>query len=95
MKRFEFIMDQSIAEDFFSLCQANGVGNFYTRTERVIGRGNQNPRMGDNVWPQSNTCIMIVAPESQVPVFERIVQQLRQYFPAEGVFCCCTDCQVL
>lgn len=94
MKRLEFIMDESIAEDFFSHCEELGVGSSYTRIDNVTGKGRLNPRMGDSVWPQLNTWIMIVCPDSEVEVFRNIVDEIRLDFPSEGLFFCCTDCEL-
>lgn len=94
MKRLEFVMDESIVEDFFSHCQEEGVGTSYTRMDNVTGKGRQNPRLGDSVWPQLNTWIMIVCEETDVPVFRRIVSRIREDFPSEGLFFCCSDCEV-
>lgn len=87
MKRFEIVMNQAVEEDFFELCKKYDVGKAYTKYDDVCGKGLQNPKMGDAVWPQFNITLVIVCDSTEASKYVQIIKELRINSPDEGVFC--------
>ncbi|MCQ2398129.1 MAG: hypothetical protein MJ052_02360 [Sphaerochaetaceae bacterium] len=88
MLKIDIVMNQAVEEDFLALCKEKGVCEFYTRYTNVTGKGFQEPRMGDETWPQYNVSYMIVVPDEQRDTYLEIVEKLRKDFPDDGIFCC-------
>ncbi|MCH3916580.1 MAG: hypothetical protein LKE40_03750 [Spirochaetia bacterium] len=84
MKRVEVILSRALDEEFQDRLADNRLRT-YTAVRQVIGRGYSDPKMGDDVWPQENKLYVFYADEAQEATLARIVRQLREEFPAEGI----------
>ena len=94
MKRFKFVMNQAISEDFMSMCKSRGIAKAYTRIDNVSGVGLQGPCMGDDVWPQWNTMFIIVDDDSTEESYRAVVDSIRKEFPNDGLFCNFSNCEL-
>lgn len=95
MKKLEIIMSQSIDEDFSRLCEVNHVGQHFTKSNGVMGKGNTVPKMGDDTWPQSNVHYMMVIENDELEEMKKIITYLRSQFPDEGIACFVTDAEAI
>lgn len=95
MKKLEIILNQSIDEDFSRLCELANVGQHFTKTSGVMGKGNTVPKMGDDTWPQTNIKYMMVIENSELEKIRDIITYLRGKFPDEGIACFVTECEAI
>lgn len=95
MKKLEIILSQAIDEDFSRLCEVREVGQHFTKSVGVMGKGNTIPKMADETWPQENVHYMMIVEDSEVESIRQIVEYLRTQFPDEGIAGFVTDCEPL
>lgn len=86
MKRVEFIFDQAVREDFFGYLEKEGVNDFYyTEIVNVQGKGIEEEKRGDAVWPEENIIVIAYVKDE---IFEKIKQAvafIRKKFDNVGV----------
>lgn len=85
--RIDLMFSQAIEEDFIAEFDKYQVGQSYSKTSNVIGKGCSNPKMGDAIWPQLNSMYLIFCSSEESQIIRRIVKDLRQKYPTEGVAC--------
>ncbi|MDR3284393.1 MAG: hypothetical protein LBS97_04340, partial [Treponema sp.] len=62
-------------------------GIAYTRLDGATGRGFSVPKLGDSIWPQLNSVMVLyVTPEEESAV-RGIVKKLRTKYAGEGLAC--------
>ena len=81
MKKLEIILSQAIDEDFSRLCEVREVGQHFTKSVGVMGKGNTIPKMADDTWPQENVHYMMIVDDDEVESIRQIVEYLRTQFP--------------
>ena len=84
MKRIEIIISRALDEEFLERINANDL-NHFTAVTPVIGQGYSDPKLGNEVWPQTNKLYIFYADEQQVISLKKIVMKLREEFPSEGL----------
>lgn len=94
MKRMEIIFSQSIDDDFIQKCAEKDVGKYYTKIPVVFGQGFSEPKMGDSIWPQSNTMYIIFCSEDEEQIILTILEDLRKEYIGEGIACFVSDAEV-
>lgn len=95
MKKLDVILSQAIDEDFSRLCEVREVGQHFTKTVGVQGKGNTIPKMDDDTWPQENVHYMMIVPDGEVEQIKQIVEYLRSLFPDEGIAGFVSECDPL
>ena len=84
MKRIEIIISRALDEEFLERLEANEVTHF-TAISPVMGQGFSNPKLGNEVWPQTNKLYIFYAKEEDVVKLTKIIIKLREEFPSEGL----------
>ena len=74
MKKLEIILSQAIDEDFSRLCEVREVGQHFTKSVGVMGKGNTIPKMADDTWPQENVHYMMIVDDDEVESIRQIVE---------------------
>ncbi|MDR1785169.1 MAG: hypothetical protein LBR23_01700 [Spirochaetaceae bacterium] len=85
--RLEVIMSAALEDDFLRSYEAACTGAKYTRISDATGKGYSVPKLGDAVWPQVNTIIVIYCGESDEEAIRGIIADLRQEYAGEGLAC--------
>lgn len=88
MKRVEVFLTQAIEEDFIAYfeeaCKKEKEKCKFTKIENIMGQGNTSPKMGDPVWPQLNTMIIIYCEEKIAGRIADIMKKLHKQYVGEG-----------
>lgn len=88
MKRVEVFLTQAIEEDFIAYfeeaCKAEKEKCKFTKIDNIMGQGNTSPKMGDPVWPQLNTMIIVYCEEKIVSRIAEIMNKLHKQYVGEG-----------
>jgi nitrogen regulatory protein PII len=84
MKRIEIIISRALDEEFIELLETHDINQF-TAINPVTGKGYSLPKMGDDVWPQTNKLYIFYVEEKQKELLSIIVNKLREEFPDEGI----------
>ncbi len=84
MKRIEIMISRALDEEFIDLIEANDL-NHFTAINPVMGKGFSNPKLGNDVWPQTNKLYIFYVGESDVEKLTKIISRLRTEFPSEGL----------
>lgn len=100
MKRVEIMISRALDEEFLERLSAYELTHF-TAISPVIGKGFSNPKLGDEVWPQTNKLYIFYVKEEDVMKLTKIVNKLREEFPTEGLAAfeseakCLSECEEL
>lgn len=94
MKRIEIMISRALDEEFIDLIEANDL-NHFTSINPVMGKGFSNPKLGDNVWPQTNKLYIFYISDKDIDKLKKIISRLRTEFPSEGLGAFITDAQCL
>ncbi|MEJ2662933.1 MAG: hypothetical protein P8107_02645 [Spirochaetia bacterium] len=91
--RVEIIANYSVQEDLLELLDKHNVGQFRTLIPQVQGKGSSGPRRGDHIWPEENFIMIIFCERSEAKVIRKAVDELKEYFPDEGIkmFATCVE----
>jgi nitrogen regulatory protein PII len=84
MKRIEIIISRALDEEFLERISAYELTHF-TAITPVIGQGFSNPKLGNEVWPQTNKLYIFYVKDEDVVKLTKIVIKLREEFPTEGL----------
>lgn len=84
MKRIEIMISRALDEEFLELLNSHEVKKF-SAINPITGKGFSLPKLGDDVWPQTNKLYIFYVEEKEVEVLKLIVKQLQNEFPTEGV----------
>jgi len=85
--RLDLMFTQAMEEDILEEFDKYQVGQNYSKTSNVIGKGCSNPKMGDSIWPQLNSMYVIFCSMEEAQIIRRIVIDLRLRYPMEGIAC--------
>lgn len=94
MKRIDLIFSAAIEEDVFAGFKKYEIGKKYTKIPCVMGEGCSNPKLGDAIWPQLNTFIMVYCEEEEAEKIYNFVKELREQYPVEGLACFSSDAEL-
>lgn len=99
MKKIEIFLTQAIEADFIGkyeiACKREKTTCKYTKIDNIMGQGNTCPKLGDSVWPQLNTLIIIYCEDKLVPVIAEIMKELHTEYVGEGAASFVSDVNVL
>lgn len=84
MKRIEIILARAVDEEFQQRLEDNSIGH-YTLNKRVRGKGYSEPKLGDDVWPQTNNLYIFYSDDKEALKLARIVKTLQEEFPDGGI----------
>jgi len=85
MKRIEIIANHSVEADIIEAVEGSGSGSYYTKIPVVHGKGNSNPKMGDNIWPEENFMLIIYTEDKYASEIMERINSVRKKFPDEGI----------
>ncbi len=85
MIRVEIIGNRSIQEDLLDLLDKYQAGKYRTIIPEVRGRGSSGPRQGDHIWPEENFIMIIFCELAEAKKIRQVVNELKEYFPDEGI----------
>lgn len=94
MKRVEIMISRALDEEFIDLIEANGLTH-YTIVSPISGKGFSDPKLGNEVWPQTNNLYIFYTSDEDANDLSRIVMKLRKEFPKEGLAAFQTEAQCL
>ncbi len=84
MKRIEIMISRALDEEFLERINANEITH-YTAVTPAVGQGFSNPKLGNEVWPQTNSLYIFYMKDEDVSKLTKIVITLRREFPSEGL----------
>ncbi|MGD1821537.1 MAG: PG0541 family transporter-associated protein [Pleomorphochaeta sp.] len=85
MIRLEIIANNTVESDIYKALNDVEEGFNYTRLNNVHGRGNSDPRMGDNVWPEENFVYIIYTDDSTGEKMITSIKEIKKKFKIEGI----------
>ena len=85
MMRVEIIGNRSIQEDLLDFLDKHQAGKYRTIIPEVHGKGSSGPRKGDHIWPEENFIMIIFCELKQAKQIRKAVDELKEYFPDEGI----------
>ena len=86
MWRIELIFSQAMDEDFIEAFKKKQVKN-YTKLPAVQGTGYSIPKLGNEIWPQLNTMMILYCTGEESQKVKNIVADLRRRYVGEGIAC--------
>lgn len=95
MIRVEVIANRSVQEDFFERLGEHNLASTYTLFPEVQGSGSSGQRRGDHVWPEENFVFVTYCSKSEGRTIAAIVEDLKLFFPNEGIKFFATRCAKL
>ncbi len=85
MKAVMVVFNESIEVEVADALAAAGV-EFYTKFPRVLGSGaGSGPRLGNDVWPGTNTALLAVASDELAAALVNRVRELRKRLADVGL----------
>lgn len=85
MTRCEIIANQSVQEEIISLLEEYMSEVLYTIIPVVTGKGKNNYKKGDSVWPETNFLLITYIPTKKVKEIKTIIKAVKNQFPGEGI----------
>lgn len=86
MKRYEIFLNQSAEETLLKELNKRLPQQAYSLIPAVQGRGRQGSRLGDSVWPELNSLIILyTASQAEEETVAEILRNLKTQFPREGI----------
>jgi hypothetical protein len=83
--RVEIIGNRSIQEDLFEALGKAKIDSRYTMITETLGDGRSGPRQGDATWPEENFVLIIYCEKKTAQVIRRVVDDVKEHFPGEGL----------
>lgn len=89
MNRIELISNRSVQAEIVEALEAAIDDFYYTVLPVVHGRGRQRRKLGSAIWPEENFMLIAYADDEDAAAAKRVVQGIKERFPAEGIklFC--------
>jgi hypothetical protein len=94
MKRIEIMISRALDEEFIELIEANDL-NHFTAISPAMGKGFSSPKLGNEIWPQTNKLYIFYIGDKKANDLAKIVMKLRKEFPSEGLGAFQTEAQCL
>lgn len=86
MKRIEIIFSQAIEEDILDALKPIPEAQFFSLIPGVKGRGYTTPKMGDSIWPEINSLMIIYcASDEATAAIEKAIIKLQAKYTREGL----------
>lgn len=83
--RVEIILNKAILEDLLDLWSLHERFAFYTAVPDVLGSGSSGQRLGDGVWPELNSLVVLYVPKSHLAQLRQDLRHIKAKFPNEGL----------
>ena len=83
--RVELFANRSVQEDLFERLQKEGLAQYFSLIPETQGVGINGPRRGDHIWPEENFILIAYVPEEEARRIKVVVEDLREFFPTEGI----------
>ena len=85
MKRIEIIYSQALHEDLFDQFSIIPNANCYTIIPMVHGKGFTDPKMGDDIWPETNEIVILYTESDDVvEKIKKSIAKIKGKYPREG-----------
>lgn len=85
MTRVEIIANRSVQAEIVDRLESDIPDILYTILPVVHGRGSQARRLGTATWPEENFMLIIWVDGATAARIERIVTEVKERFPNEGI----------
>jgi hypothetical protein len=85
--RVDLIFSAALEEDLFAGFEKLGIVKKYTKIPSVYGTGCSTPKLGDPIWPQVNTMVIVFCTKEEAEKIVSVVAKVRKMYPVEGVAC--------
>ena len=85
MKRIEIIANHSVENNIMNALSEREAAFFWTKIPAVQGMGYQNPKIGDETWPEENFIMVIYCRNEQTQAIKEAVNEVRKTYPEEGI----------
>ncbi len=84
MRRIEIIANHSVEDFIMAIIEKADILS-YTKIPVVHGKGNTNPKMGTNIWPEENFMMIIYADDSKAQKLKTLLKEFKKEFRDEGI----------
>lgn len=85
MTRVEIIANRSVQAEIVDRLESDIPDVLYTILPVVHGRGSQARRLGTATWPEENFMLILWVDGATAARIERIVAEIKERFPNEGI----------
>jgi hypothetical protein len=82
--RIEIIANQAVRDDLLKEFEATSC-NYFTEIPMVLGRGRQEPKQGDAIWPETNVLFVLYGDDQTLANVKTIMSVLKESYPHEGI----------
>ncbi|MDC7235079.1 MAG: hypothetical protein PQJ58_17735 [Spirochaetales bacterium] len=85
MVRLEIIANNTVEQDIKEALGAAEEDLRFSRLSGIHGQGRQQPRQGDEVWPEENFMLIIYCSREQALRYAAGIKAVKERFPREGI----------
>ena len=85
MKRVEIFAAQAVQQDILDAFEIKHVPAHYSIIPVAYGRGNTNPKLGDDVWPEENFVMILYCEPEVVQLIEESIALVKKKYDHEGI----------
>ena len=85
MIRAEIIANQSVQEEIIDALEENVENIMYTLIPVVYGRGGDDKKLGNSVWPETNFMLISYLEDNQVEIIKQVMSGIKSRFKSEGI----------
>lgn len=82
--RLEIIANNSAKDDIMTDIKAAGCTNF-TIIPEAFGEGRQEPKYGDDTWPEVNFILIVYCSADLAKRIRRGIDSVKEHYPHEGI----------
>ncbi|NIZ46434.1 hypothetical protein PVA44_05970 [Entomospira nematocerorum] len=82
--RIEIIANQAVRDEIIKEFTVIGC-NHYTEIPLAYGKGRQEPKQGDSIWPETNIILIIYANHKTLLDIKSAIAIIKETFPHEGI----------
>ncbi len=83
--RVELFANRSVQEDLFERLNRQKLAQLHSLIPETQGIGLNGPRRGDHIWPEENFILITYVEEDEARKIKAVVDDLRAFFPTEGI----------
>lgn len=83
--RLELFANRSVQDDLFERLEKENLVKNFSLIPETQGVGNNGPRRGDHIWPEENFVLIAYMEMDEAKRVGAIVDDLREFFPSEGI----------
>lgn len=82
--RIEIIANQSVRDEILQELETVKC-RYFTEIPSVYGKGRQEPKQGDGIWPEMNTLFIIYTSKNILDDLITSINIIKETFPHEGI----------